>query len=443
MILVGNQRGGGKALALHLMKDENELVQIHELRGFASDNLVSALLETYAISRATQCSKYLYSLSLNPPKGENASIKDFEAAIDMAEKRLGLTGQPRAIVFHEKRDTYGELRRHAHCVWSRIDINTMKAIQLSFDHPKLMEVSKELFIKHDWTMPKGHLNQEWTDKRNFSLAEWQQSKRVGKDPKAIKRTFQDVWAISDSQTSFANALEGQGYILAKGDRGHIAVDYKGEKYAISKWVGIKAKQVRAKLGEADCLPTIAQAHQLATNSVIDRLSELRAEQEREAREKQKCLTYEAELLRKQQYAERIQLARLQLQRFNKEETIRRTRLRKGIRGLFDRLTGRHKRTLEQNRQEVAQAQARDKHERQLLSNKDQNVRRAMQLRANAESKKLAEIKRELKHDIQQIKTSAEQAKDQDLEAFKAKRRSQGRKPRRSRSKARDGPDFGM
>jgi hypothetical protein len=40
----------------------------------------------------------------------------FEAAIDMAEQRLGLDGHPRAIVFHEK-----EGRRHAHAVWSRID----------------------------------------------------------------------------------------------------------------------------------------------------------------------------------------------------------------------------------------------------------------------------------------------------------------------------------
>jgi len=443
MILVGNQRGGGKDLALHLMKDENEVVQVHELRGFASDNLNSAFQEIYAISRATQCSKYLYSLSLNPPKGENASIKDFEIAIEMAEKRLGLTGQPRAIVFHEKRGNDGQLRRHAHCVWSRIDINTMKAVQLSFDHPKLMEVSKELFIKHDWTMPKGHLNQEWTDKRNFSLAEWQQSKRVGKDPKAIKRAFQDAWAISDSQISFAHALEEQGYILAKGDRGHIAVDYKGEKYAISKWVGIKAKQVRAKLGEADNLPSIAQAHKLAANNVADRLTELKAEQEREAREKQKRLTQAAEQLRKRQYAERIQLARQQLLRFNREETIRKARLRKGIRGLFDRLTGKRKRTLEQNKQQAFQAQLRDKRERELHLTTEQNARRLVKQKADLEREKLAKAKRELKDDIQRIETKVELVKDQDRQAFKVKRQNQNKRPSRRRSKARDNPKFSM
>ena len=38
MILHGNQRGGARDLALHLLKDENEHVEVHELRGFVSDN---------------------------------------------------------------------------------------------------------------------------------------------------------------------------------------------------------------------------------------------------------------------------------------------------------------------------------------------------------------------------------------------------------------------
>jgi len=441
MILVGNQRDGGKDLALHLMKQENEVVQLHSMRGFASDNLVSAFQETYAISRGTQCKKYLYSLSLNPPKGENASIKDFEAAIAKIEDRLGLTKQPRAIVFHEKHGSDGELRRHAHAVWSRIDIDTMKAVQLSFDHPKLQEISRDLYIKHDWKMPEGHLNRKLTDKRNFSLVEWQQSKRAGKEPKQIKTIFQDAWAISDSQTSFANALEEEGYILAKGDRGHIAVDYQGEKYAVSKWVGIKAKQVRAKLGEADNLQTIEQAHKQAASIIIDRLSQLKAEQERQAKEKQKQLTKEAEQQRKQHYAQRIQLARYQVQRFKDEDAMRNARLRKGIRGLFDRLTGKRRRTLEQNDIETMRAKERDRREQELHSIKEQNARSAMNQKAGMARKHFGEVANELKSDIQQIQTKAEQSQEQKREAFKAKRRNQNERSKRRRSKARDGPEF--
>ena len=52
MILVGNQRGGAKDLALHLLKEENEHVDVHEVRGFASNTLMAALNESYAISRS-------------------------------------------------------------------------------------------------------------------------------------------------------------------------------------------------------------------------------------------------------------------------------------------------------------------------------------------------------------------------------------------------------
>lgn len=62
MILVGNQRGGAKDLALHLLKQENEHVEVHEVRGFASNNLMAALNEAHAISRATRCKQFLFSL---------------------------------------------------------------------------------------------------------------------------------------------------------------------------------------------------------------------------------------------------------------------------------------------------------------------------------------------------------------------------------------------
>ena len=123
MILVGNQRGGAKDLALHLLKQENEHVEVHGVRGFASQNLMAALNEAHAISRATRCKQFLFSLSLNPPKDENVSTETFKQTIDRVEEKLGLTNQPRAIVFHEKNG-----RRHCHAVWSRIKVDEMKAV---------------------------------------------------------------------------------------------------------------------------------------------------------------------------------------------------------------------------------------------------------------------------------------------------------------------------
>ena len=255
MILQGNQRGGAKNLALHLLKDENEHVELHELRGFISDSLASALNESYALSRGTKARQHLFSLSLNPPPEENVSTAMFEDTIKRVEDKLGLSDQPRAIVFHEK-----EGRRHCHAVWSRVDAANMKAIPLPFTKRKLMDISRELYLEHGWTMPRGFMVSEERDPANFTLAQWQQAKRIGKDPKAIKRAFQDCWAVSDSQSAFRQALKERGYTLARGDRrGFVALDHACEVFAVPKWVDIKTKEVRAKFTNPTDLPSVGEA----------------------------------------------------------------------------------------------------------------------------------------------------------------------------------------
>lgn len=118
MILKGSQRGGAGALAAHLFNDrDNDHVELLELRGFVSTDLSGALAEADAVAKGTQCRQFLFSLSLNPPRQAEAGIEVMVEAADRAEERLGLKGQPRAIVVHEK-----EGRRHIHVVWSRIDL---------------------------------------------------------------------------------------------------------------------------------------------------------------------------------------------------------------------------------------------------------------------------------------------------------------------------------
>jgi hypothetical protein len=207
MILKASQRGGGQDLAVHLMRtDDNEHIRLHELRGFASDNLKDAFREVDAVSRGTKCRQYLFSLSLSPPEQERVPVEIFEAAIDRIEERLGLDGQPRAIVFHEK-----EGRRHAHCVWSRIDAGTMTARQLSFFKRKLMDVSRDLYLEHGWKMPRGILNAGERNPTNFTLAEWQQAKRLGEDPRWLKATLQECWKSSDNRRAFEQALQERGF----------------------------------------------------------------------------------------------------------------------------------------------------------------------------------------------------------------------------------------
>ena len=87
MILKASQRSGAKQLATHLLKtEENEHVEVHELRGFMADNLQGALKEIQAVSQGTRCKQFMFSLSLNPPQTENVPIKHFENALADIEK---------------------------------------------------------------------------------------------------------------------------------------------------------------------------------------------------------------------------------------------------------------------------------------------------------------------------------------------------------------------
>lgn len=95
MILKGNQRGNGRELANHLMHGkENEHIELHELRGFAAEDLHGAMQESEAIAKGTRCKNHLFSLSLNPPQDEQVSVETFELAISRIEGELGREGQP-------------------------------------------------------------------------------------------------------------------------------------------------------------------------------------------------------------------------------------------------------------------------------------------------------------------------------------------------------------
>lgn len=441
MILVGNQRGGARDLAQHLMKDENERVVVHDLRGFASDNLMGAFQESQAISRGTKCKQHIFSLSLNPPKDANASREDFEDAIVRVENALGLSDQPRAIVFHEKQGADGVVRRHAHAVWCRIDIENMKAVQLSFTHTKLQAVARDLYRDHGWQMPRGFVRHAERDPRNFTLAEWQQCRRAERDPAKTKVIFQDAWAVSDSRTAFAHALRAHGLVLARGNRrGVVAVDYKGEAYSVSRYVGIKAKQMRDRLGDLSTFPDVASAQNEAAQDVQKRLEELRRDEARKKEIENARRNDEQERLRARQAQEREQLRRTQQDRERVAQSARDAKIRKGWRGLIDRITGQRKKILDENARAQEAERRRDDLERlEIARVQAQSLAQAKE-RANATRQKRAERIRELSTDIEALEASKAAERQRMKDLYKQERKQRIDRPRR-RSRSRDGPSL--
>ena len=431
MILVGNQRGGARNLAAHLLSPDNENVEIHEVRGFATDDVHGAFQEAHAMSLGTRCKQFLFSLSFNPPPQERVQTETFEDAIARAEDKLGLTDQPRVVIFHEK-----EGRRHAHVVWSRIDTEEMKAVQLSFTHRKLQDLSRELYLEHGWRMPDGLADKSRSDPRNFTLDEWQQAKRQGQDPRTIKAALQDAWAVSDNKAALVYALKERGLFLARGDRrGYLAVDKDGEVYALPKWAGVKTKDVRARLGEADALPTIEEAKAQFAQEMQPALTRWERQlQERIDAHHARTESQTCELLERQT-AERKALFDGIEERRIRETQARQERFRTGLGGLWDRLRGEHRRLREENEKDAYDALLRDRRKKDELIFNQLEQRRELQERHKQEVARLQEQQRTLADDRARFEQAAQPPpKISDRKrAFLESRRESAQAPERVRA----------
>lgn len=188
-------------------------------------------------------------------------------------------------------------------------------------------------------MHDGFIQPALRDPKNLTLAEWQQAKPIGQDAKELKAVFQSCWKRSDSQRSLANALQEHGLALAKGDRrGFAATDLNGEVYAIARWCGVKTKDVGARLGKPDNLPSVALAKENLARAVLPAIEKLKGEaarKEDQVKDRQEKLLWQ---LTEKHQGERRKLSDRQAKRSQAELEIRQERFNKGLRGLFDRLT---------------------------------------------------------------------------------------------------------
>lgn len=380
MILKGSQRGGPRQLAAHLLNDkDNDHVTLQDIRGFVSGDLYGAMAEATAIAKGTRCRQPVFSLSLNPPKDADASISQLMDAAERAEQTLGLQGQPRAIVIHEKNG-----RRHAHVVWSRIDADSMKAINLPHFKNRLRDLSKELYLEHEWTLPDGHKENGWKSPLNFTLAEWQQAKRLGLDPREIKQVFREAWDRSDNLASFKNAMEERGYFLAKGDRrGIVATDLTGQVFPVARWSGLKTKEVRQKLGDGERLAPVSDVQADLRKRVSERLRSHLADDKADQKAALQPLKDDLRKIVMKQRVERVRLQSAQNIRRAAETKERAGRFRRGLGIVLDVLSGRLFKLRKQNESEAYSSFVRDRAQREQLYDAQRKERAPFQLRIEA------------------------------------------------------------
>ena len=318
MIPFGSQRGLGQDLAIHLLNEhDNELMEIAEIRGAVADDLPGAFAEWEAQAHAmTKAQKYLYSLSVNPDARLGGLTRaQYDDYIARVEERLGLTGQPRAIVFHIKND-----REHAHVVWSRVDANHCRAIPIAFDKHKLMMVTREFARDHGIKLPDGYERyaaREQSKNKQLSLYEAQKRRETGLSREGHMAAVTEAWSQSDSADAFVAALQDKGYQLATGKRPYVLVDTYGHTHALPRLIddkSVRTKDIRAFLGdpEARDLPSVedaqaqAKAHlaQIEQHQMHAQKAEQREKLDRQQKDRRDQASAKLEALKADQERER-------------------------------------------------------------------------------------------------------------------------------------------
>jgi hypothetical protein len=273
MIIKGESVSGASRLAVHLSRtDTNESVRKGEFRDVAAEDLRGALLEMEALGAGTRTTKPLYHASINTPINERLTDEQRAYAIDRLEKELGLTGQMRVVMIHTKND-----REHTHIVWSRIDLEHMRAIPDSHNYRKHEEVSRELEREFGHARVQGaHAERDGQPrpKRTPSHAEMLQAERTGLTPQQVTEQVTALWRTTDNGKSFAAALSDAGYVLARGDRrDFVIIDPKCGTHSLARRIeGARVKDVRERMADIDPLqlPSVAEAKAIQRERQADR-----------------------------------------------------------------------------------------------------------------------------------------------------------------------------
>ena len=260
MIINGNSRSNAQFFAKHLLNaEQNERVEVKEIRGFVADNVPDALKEIEIIGSATRARNSFYHSNINPDEGEKLTPEQWAQTIDTLEKNLGLEGQPRFVIAHEKKD-----REHIHVIWSRIDADSMTAIPMDNNYLVHTETARELerMFGHEPTPVPPHLERD-----RFKNWETFRAQESGITPAEMKAEITALYHASDSGAAFQSALEHSGYTLCRGDKQGVLciVDSHCDSHALLRRInGLRAAELRAFMADIDpqALPSVAEAIQL-------------------------------------------------------------------------------------------------------------------------------------------------------------------------------------
>ena len=237
-----------------------------------------------AVAAGTRTTKPFYHASINTRADERLTDEQRMHAIDRLEAELGLSGQPRVVVVHQK-----DGREHCHIVWSRIDLDRMRAISDSHNYRKHEQVARELEREFGHERVQGaHVERDGKERpeRTPCHAEMLQADRTGMTTQQVKERVTEVWRRTDNGASFAIALWNDGFVLCRGDRrDFVVIDPLGGTHSLARCVeGAKTKDIRARMADLDrgVLPSVAKGKEMQAQRRQELGTEQIREQPREA-----------------------------------------------------------------------------------------------------------------------------------------------------------------
>lgn len=287
MIVKGKSRPVAGTLARYIVqKKQNGFVSVQEIHGTISQDVAGALQEMEAIAEGTNCKSFLYHASINPQEHEHLTPEQWQRAVEILEKELKLEGHQRVLVEHIK-----DGRAHYHCIWNRVDPDTLKAVHMSGSYAAHERAARQMEREFGLERIQGvHAERDQGEipERGPKSSEMERGKRSGFDPRQITAEVSELWKGSKNGKEFMAALEERGYLLARGDKcDFLLLDPAGDHHSVARRTKAKAADVRAKLAdiERETLPGLDQARAIQKER-FDQRGKVMAERERVMKEEE-------------------------------------------------------------------------------------------------------------------------------------------------------------
>ncbi|MEZ4849729.1 MAG: hypothetical protein R3B93_14175 [Bacteroidia bacterium] len=284
MILTGSKITSVKharLFARHLFKEENIEIIVHESplgsnsRAEIEDDLVDFQLQT----DLTQGSFGIFHVAVSPNPNDAMSPEQWNRSVELIEEEFALSGQPRIMIFHRKKDE----RKHLHVLWQTV--KDERIIDIWRYKKRLQRQADQMEIEFGHKRTRRKANEHTL---TITHTERMRKARTGQNPLLRKRIISEIWQESKTPEAFLQTMRVKGFVIAKGDRSRYpVVDNRGEVYNLTRQLPKVVRQKEVHLRLENHFSALPYAKEIQERRRILRLEKQKSVQKRMKRIKKR------------------------------------------------------------------------------------------------------------------------------------------------------------